>query len=362
MGRMTWLAFLAVVGAPMAASAQQPAAAPAPAAPAAAPQHGAPDYQYAVPRSVSPEAAALLRPALAGQRASYPLRAGLGTDFAAMRARAEEGVEARAQAVIARTHVTVTAETIGGVPVLRVVPPGAAADGRVLVYVHGGGWALGSARGSLNAAAIYATATGLPVISVDYGLAPEHNFRDITGQVVAVYRALLSGGHRANQIGMFGDSAGGNIIPGSMLRARDEGLAMPAALVLLSPCFDLSSDGDTRTTLAAAEPALDLPVALQAMFEGYAGSPENIRNPWASPIYGDFSRGFPPTLIQGGTRELLLSDFVRGYQAIRAGGNEAVLDIYEGMPHVFMTYLTATPEGQRAIATARDFFLTRLVR
>jgi monoterpene epsilon-lactone hydrolase len=354
-----WLAILAGALMPAIALSQpQPIIAPTavPAAPTGA------DMQYAVPRAVSPEAAAILGAMLQVQRASLPLRSALGTDFAALRARAEEGVEARAAATIQRTGITVTPDTVGGVPVLRIVPPGAATGGRVLVYVHGGGWALGSARGSLNGAAIYAVATGLPVISVDYGLAPEHDFRDITGQVVAVYRALLSGGHRPNQIGMFGDSAGGNIIPGSMLRARDEGLPMPAALVLLSPCFDLGEDGDTRTTLAAAEPALDLPVTLRAMLLGYAGSPENIRNPWASPVYGDFSRGFPPTLIQGGTRELLVSDFVRGYQAIRAGGNEAVLDIYEGMPHVFMTYLSATPEGRRAITTARDFFLARLVR
>lgn len=320
------------------------------------------DLRFTVAESVSPEAKAILAPALSAQRSMRPQRLGIGADLLKIRAMAEQGAAERMAAVAARHGVTAAAATLGGVPALRVTPKNAAKDGRVLVYVHGGGWATGSAVSSLRTAAIFAQATELEIISVDYGLAPEQDFRGVTEQVAAVYRALLAAGHEASRIGLFGDSAGGNIILGTTLRLRDEGQPLPAALVGLSPCTDLGAEGDTRRTLAAADPVLDAAETLEAMRLAYAGedAAAGMRHPWASPVRGDYSKPFPPTLIQGGTRELLLSDFVRQYQVMRGAGREVVLDLYEGMPHVFMSYLADTPEGKQAIATARDFLLTRL--
>ena len=88
--------------------------------------------------------------------------------------------------------------------------------------------------------------------------------------------------------------------------------------------------------------------------------PKDQKNPYASPVYGDYAKAFPPTLIQGGTREMLLSNFVRQYQAIRGGGHEAVLDLYEGMPHVFQGSLPNAPETHTAIARAAAFFKLHL--
>jgi acetyl esterase/lipase len=317
------------------------------------------DVRYSPAATVSPQAAALLTPMMAAQAATRAKREAMALDFAAMRAANEQGADA-AMAAVGRLGVRATPETLGGVAVLRVVPPRAASDGRVLVYVHGGGWIMGSPRSSVKLAMLFAVATGVPVVSVDYGLVPQHDYRDITGQVSAVYRALLAQGHSARQIALFGDSAGGSIVAGSTLRLRDEGLPLPAALVLLSPCTDLGNGGDTRTTLAAYDPVLDIPSWYVAVMRAYAGSPAGMTNPWASPVYGDYHKPFPPTLIQGGTREALLSDFVREHRAIRAGGGEAVLDLYEGMPHVFQSYLAETPEGRQALATARDFLLSHL--
>ncbi|QNQ08474.1 alpha/beta hydrolase fold domain-containing protein [Sphingomonas alpina] len=354
-------ALVAALLLPLVALAQIPAPIPTPTS--AVPTPAADDPRYALPAAVSPEAKAIMTPLLAAQRASYPARAAIATDFAAQYARSVKDADAKMADAIKRTGVTITPDTIGGVPVLRIVPVGAARDGRLLVYVHGGGWVQGSAASTASGAAMFAVATGLPVISVDYTLAPAQDFRGVTAQLVAFYRALLAQGHRPRQIGLFGDSAGGNIVAGGTLRLRDEGLPIPGALVLLSPCTDLGTGGDTRTTLAGFEPALDVAATLDGIFTLYAGkTPGALTNPWASPVYGDFSKPYPPTLIQGGTREVLLSDFVRQYQAIRAGGGSAVLDLYEGMPHVFQTYLKDTPEGKQAIATFRDFFLLHLAK
>jgi monoterpene epsilon-lactone hydrolase len=356
-------ALLAGLVLPMAAAAQT-ASAPAP-APAPAPTASAgEDLRFVLPKTVSPEAAAILTPGLAIQKALRPQRMAMALDFAALRAQAEKDVDTKVAATAKAYNVTYAPDMIGGVPVLRVTPLDAAKDGRVLVYVHGGGWIGGSTKSAFRSAAIFAVATKLEVISVEYGLAPEHDFHDITGQTVAVYRALLTQGHKASQVGLFGDSAGGNIILGSTLRLRDEGVPLPAALVALSPATDLGNEGDTRTTLAYVDPVLDNQVWLVAVMKAYAGKDveAGMKNPWASPVLGDYTKPFPATLIQGGTREYLMSDFIRQYQAIRMGGGEAVLDLYEGMPHVFMSFVPQAPEGKQAIATARDFFLKRLAR
>ena len=88
--------------------------------------------------------------------------------------------------------------------------------------------------------------------------------------------------------------------------------------------------------------------------------PKDQKNPYVSPVYGDYTKAFPPTLIQGGTREIFLSNFVRQYQAIRGGGHEAVLDLYEGMPHVFQGVTPDSPETRTAIGRAADFFARHL--
>jgi acetyl esterase/lipase len=335
----------------------------APAPSATADQAASDALRYSAPKAISPEARAILIPGMAAARATAPAKRAMALDFAKLRAMSEAGAETRMAALAQKLGVTYRDDSIAGVPVLRIMPKNAATDGRVLVYIHGGGWIGGSIKSTFASPANFAVATGLPVISIEYGLAPEHDFRDVTGQAVAVYKALLAQGHKAGQIGLFGDSAGGNIILGSTLRMRDEGIRLPAALVALSPCTDLGNDGDTRTTLAYVDPVLDNQVWLDAVMKAYAGKDAAaMKNPWASPVYGDYTKPFPATLIQGGTREYLLSDFVREYQAIRTGGGEAVLDLYEGMPHVFQAYLSTTPEGRQAYKTASAFFLSHLAR
>jgi monoterpene epsilon-lactone hydrolase len=243
--------------------------------------------------------------------------------------------------------------------VVESTPPQYRDDHTVLLHVHGGGFVLGSAKSSLGGDALMALATGKRILSIDYTVAPRGNWRIVTDQVVAVYKAVLAQGYSAKSIGMFGDSAGGNIVPASVLKLRDQGLPMPGALVLLSPCVDLNLNGDTETTLRDADPALDF--ALNKAFLAAYAAPEDMTNPYASPIYGDFKKGYPPVLIQAGTKELVLSDAVRLYQALKTAGGVAELDVYEGMAHVFQAYMTGTPEQKAAYAESKRWWSSHLV-
>lgn len=243
---------------------------------------------------------------------------------------------------------------IGGVDVLDIRPAAYRDDGALLVYVHGGGFVSFSARSSELLPAAMAKATGKRVISIDYTLAPEAQWPQVTDQVIAVYKALLAEGRRPASVGMFGESAGGDIVASSVLKLRDQGLPLPGALLLVSPVTDLTAVGDTWATLAAADPVLSVPT-LRTDYDAYA-APSDQLNPYVSPVYGDFRKPFPPVLIQAGTKELLLSDAVRLNRAIKAAGGRSELDLFEGMPHAFPALLVGTPEGDAAFSEANAFW------
>jgi acetyl esterase/lipase len=135
---------------------------------------------------------------------------------------------------------------------------------------------------------------------------------------------------------------------------RDKGLGMPAAAILVSPWVDVTRTGDTEFTLAHAEPNYLYEKHSKNAAGAYA-DPKDQKHPYASPVYGDFSKGFPPTLIQGGTKEILLSGFIRLYQALDRAGLVVKLDIYEGMPHNFASRIPEAPESRLARKKIHDF-------
>jgi epsilon-lactone hydrolase len=262
----------------------------------------------------------------------------------------------KTQPAVDSYHPNITVTELGDVNVLDIKPRDWKDNGKVLVYLHGGGYTLLSANSTLGTAATVANSTGLRVISVDYSLAPSSKWNQTIDEVISVIQALKEEGYALNDIAMIGDSAGGGLVAGSVLKMRDEGLWIPAALVLWSPWVDLTGRGDTFFTLKNADPLpLLTPRLLLAYAAAYA-SPSDQKNPYVSPVYGNFSGGFPPTLIQGGTKEILLSDFVRLYQALDQAGIPVKLDIYEGMPHVFQTYFfNNTTESDMAISKTNHF-------
>lgn len=266
---------------------------------------------------------------------------------------AAEGPALERSAAFAKDQgVTAVPDTIGGVPVVRLRGPAYRPSARAILYLHGGSYVLYSARSSLIVPALLALASGDEVISIDYTVAPRGNWRSATDEVVRVWKALVAR-RPAKGIALSGDSAGGALAAGSVLKMRDQGLPLPAALYLLSPWSDITATGDTYTTLADADPSLNAR-RLGWSAAAYA-TPADQANPYVSPVHGDFARAFPPTIIQVGTREIFLSNSVRLYQAMRSGGKDAVLDVFEGMPHVFPALAPTAPETRCAIERGMSF-------
>ncbi len=265
--------------------------------------------------------------------------------------------EAWTASATAKLAPLTTPDMLGGVPVLDVRPRNGCDDETLLLYIHGGGFVQGTARASLLMAALMADRTGRRVVSIDYTLAPRADYRAITDQVAAVYEALIASDRSSSSIGVFGESAGGAIAASSILKLRDRGVPMPGAALLISPVTDLHAQGDTHITIAAHDFLGG--EWLQAAYRAYAPEAE-FADPYASPLFGDFADGFPPTLIQVGTREVLLSDSVRLNRAIRTAGGISALDVYDGMPHVFQQMVPDAPEGRQAWQEIAAFWTTWL--
>jgi len=259
-----------------------------------------------------------------------------------------------ADQLVKQYGVSVESKTFDGVPILEVKPKDWKDNGKVLVHIHGGAFTLFSARSSLRSSALVASTTGLRIISIDYSCAPAARWQEILQQVLTVFRSLQKQGIPVNHTAIYGDSAGGALAAGAVLKMRDSGMGMPRAIILWSPWADITETGDTYTTLRDAEPCYTYERELGPSAAAYA-DPADQKNPYVSPVYGDFSKGFPPTLIQGGTRELLLSGFVRLFQAIDNAQQKVKLDIYEGMPHVFQFKLPQSKEAQTALGKMTDF-------
>jgi len=271
----------------------------------------------------------------------------------------EQRVVPLSEAAVKQFDVSVTSKKLGGVPVLEVTPKGWVDNGKLLIYTHGGAYTMFSAQSTLQSAALVAYRTGLRVISVDYTNPPSARWQKVTDQVVIVFKAMNKQGFAMTDLAIYGDSAGGGLAAGVVLKLRDAGLGMPAAVVLWSPWADITETGDTYVTLKAAEPTYLYETVLGPSADAYA-DPKDQKNPYVSPVYGDFTKGFPPTLIQGGTREIFLSNFVRLYQALDTAGQTVKLDIYEGMPHVFQIKLPQSPESVTALKKMDAFLLKYL--
>jgi acetyl esterase/lipase len=256
--------------------------------------------------------------------------------------------------------VTYDETEFAGIPVIVVTPSKLASKDKIAVYTHGGAYVLNSAKAVIESAMFFAAGTGLRVIAVDYTLAPHAKWQETTDEVIRVFEALAKQGYAADDIVLYGDSAGGGLAAATTLKMRDLGMAMPATLVLWSPWADVSETGDTYVTLRDAEPYYTYEHVLGPSALAYADA-EDHKNPYVSPVYGDFRKGFPPTLIQGGTKEIFLSNFIRLYQGLDQAGQTVKLDIYEGMPHVFIPSLPESPESQAAMAKVRNWVSAHLL-
>jgi acetyl esterase/lipase len=242
-----------------------------------------------------------------------------------------------------------------GVPAEWVSVPTAAAD-RVVLYVHGGGYVIGSINTHRDLAGRISRASGARVLNVDYRLAPEHPHPAAVDDATAAYRWLLGAGQAPERLAIAGDSAGGGLTVATLVALRDVGDRLPAAGVCLSPWVDLEGLGESMSTCAHLDPMVQRDPLLK-MAKMYLGDLPP-RTPLASPLYADLS-GLPPLLIQVGTAETLLDDATRIAERARKAGVDVTLDVWEEMIHVFQAFAPMLPEGQQAIDKIGEYLRTR---
>ncbi len=193
---------------------------------------------------------------------------------------------------------------------------------------HGGALVFGGGEACRIQARMQADRYGVRCYGVDYRMPPEHPYPAALDDAIAAYRHVLER-HAPACIVVGGRSAGGNLAAAMLLRARDEGLPLPAGLVLLSPQIDLTESGDSFEVNRMVD--VMLPGSLMRNNMLYAGGAA-LTHPYLSPLFGDL-RGFPPTFLQSGTRDLFLSNTVRMHRALRQADVDAELHVFEGMPH-----------------------------
>jgi monoterpene epsilon-lactone hydrolase len=252
--------------------------------------------------------------------------------------------------------VAVSEVTAGGVPAHWLAAPGAEA-GRVLLFLHGGGFELGSLRSDGELAARLGRASGMRVLFPEYRLAPEHPFPAAIDDVLAAWRWLRAGeGLSARSIAVAGDSAGGGLAVALLVAARDAGEELPAAAVLMSPTVDLTGSGASMTERADQDP-LSTPAMLRQFAAGYLAGADPA-TPLASPLFATLT-GLPPLLIQVGTADLLLSDSERLADAAGRAGVDVSLHVGEGLPHVYPIML-GTPEADQATQQTGTFLQVRV--
>lgn len=224
-------------------------------------------------------------------------------------------------------------------------PEGGAMD-RVVLYLHGGGYVIGSPGSHTRMVGHLAKAVGCRALNVDYRLAPEHPFPAAVDDATAAYRWLLDQGYTPEHIAISGDSAGGGLTLAALLSIKDQGLPQPAAAVPLSPWTDMEGTGESMTANAGP----DLIVSgdpLRQMASQYLGE-QDPKNPLAAPLYGDY-RGVAPLYIQVGGDETLLDDSTRVAEKAQAAGVEVKLDVFPEMQHVFQSNVGNVPEADDAI-------------
>ena len=230
--------------------------------------------------------------------------------------------------------------------------PKRAPDDKVLLYLHGGAYVIGSCLSHGQMVSHIARAAGINALVPEYRLSPEHKFPAAIEDCVAVYRELLTSGMRPENIVIAGDSAGGGLTVATLLSLRDAGDPLPGAAVLLSPYLDVTASGESATTRADQDPwfrASDMKVVVS----NYCGADE-LNNPLVSPVFAEV-QGLPPVLIQVGDDEILLSDSTRFADKIRAAGGTVDIEIWPEMWHVFQLFVGKMPEARQAINKIGDY-------
>jgi acetyl esterase/lipase len=275
-----------------------------------------------------------------------------GADIAGMR----ESMNAMLGAIPPPEDVTFTAVDAGGVAA-EWATTDLPDSGRVVVYFHGGAYALGGVHTHRNLVAHIARRTGARVLNVDYRLAPEHPHPAAVDDAVAAYRFALAGGAPAAKVALAGDSAGGGLTAACLVALRDAGDPMPGAAVCISPWLDLSLSFASWQTKADVDPMLAREqIALCA--DAYRNGADP-KTPTVSPVFADLT-GLPPLLVQVGTSEVLLDEAVEFAKRAEAAGVDTTIDVAQDMIHVWHAFADLLPEGREALDDLAAFLDAKL--
>ena len=245
---------------------------------------------------------------------------------------------------------------LAGTACLWAVPKGCRED-RVLLCLHGGGCVTGSRFSHRKMFAHIAKAVGCRALVVDYGRAPEHQHPSQVNECVKVYEALLATGIKPQHIATIGDSAGGNLCTTVVLAAREKKLPLPAAVMPLSPWYDMEATGESFKTNAKVDRLVSVEMS-RNMSQTFLGS-ASARDPLANPLFAKFD-GFPPTYIQVGGFEALLDDSLRVAKLAEAAGVECRCDVIPEMQHVFQFMAGRAPEADAAIKKLAEWVRPKL--
>jgi monoterpene epsilon-lactone hydrolase len=233
-----------------------------------------------------------------------------------------------------------------GVPAEWVIPADAV-PGRVVVYLHGGGYATGTLDSSRALFSHLARATRARVLAVDYRLAPEHPFPAAVDDAVTASRFVIAAGQAPASVALCGDSSGGGLALATLVALRELGEPMPGAAVCISPWTDLTLSGPSLEANRDADPMVSAS-SLTQMADAYLGDTDP-RSPTASPLFAELI-GLPPLLLQVGSSELLLDDTTRFAQRAEAAGVDVTVEIWNDVVHVWHGFADFLPEARAAMA------------
>ena len=275
----------------------------------------------------------------------------LGGDVAEQRVIFEDMMAA----IPSPADVTTSSGSLGGIPVVNVEVAGAD-RARVIFYVHGGAYAIGTAS-SVGLASDLARRAGARLVTVDYRLAPEHPHPAAIDDAVAAYRGLLDGGVAASAIAIAGESAGAGLAAATLVALKQVALPQPSGAVLMSPWADLTLSGESISGKAAVDPALT-PEGLRRRAVDYVPAGDRTAE-LVSPIFADLTE-LPPLLIQAGSHEILLDDATRLAAQAAAADVAVRLEVTPGVPHVFQGFAAMLDEGDAALTSGGEFLRAHL--
>lgn len=226
---------------------------------------------------------------------------------------------------------------------------------KLVIYYHAGGFVFGSLASHRALCSYLAQFSGARVLNVDYRLAPEHPAPAAHDDAFAAYQWALANGYAASAIALAGDSAGGNLALSTAVRARNQGLALPAAIVALSPALDLASEGESHRTVDDPFITRELMGFFNAMY--VPGG--DVRSPTVTPFYSAELQGLPPVQLQVGSRERLRDDAVTMAARLKAAGVEVECSLWDGMVHCWQLFAPVLDEALASLEQAGRFMAAR---